>query len=97
FHGRSNAYVVGPAVFPTLGSANPSLTALSLARRTAHAIVSAAAPGSMAGFVSLSLAPADWQMVKLPNSPASMIHYGSVMEPFGRFGLYWYVNEQLPN
>ena len=97
FHGRSNAYVVGPAVFPTLGSANPSLTALSLARRTAHAIVSAAAPGPMAGFVSLSLAPADWQMVKLPNSPASMIHYGSVMETFGWYGLYWYLKEQFTN
>src|SRR4051812_2845518 len=31
FHHVSNAYVVGPAVFPTLGSANPSLTALALA------------------------------------------------------------------
>ena len=39
FHGIDNAYVAGPALFPTLGSANPSLTALSLARRTAHAIV----------------------------------------------------------
>ena len=39
FHGIDNAYVAGPALFPTLGSANPSLTALSLARRTAHTIV----------------------------------------------------------
>lgn len=38
FHGTKNAYVVGPAAFPTLGSANPSLTALTLARRTADAI-----------------------------------------------------------
>jgi hypothetical protein len=28
FHHVTNAYVAGPAVFPTLGSANPSLTAL---------------------------------------------------------------------
>jgi len=39
FHHIANAYVAGPAVFPTLGSANPSLTALTLARRTADAIV----------------------------------------------------------
>lgn len=97
FHGRSNAYVVGPAVFPTLGSANPSLTALSLARRTAQAVVSSATPGATAGFVPLSLAPTDWQMVKLPNSPASMIHYGSVMETFGWYGLYWYIKEQFTN
>jgi len=41
FHHLSNVYVVGPAVFPTLGSANPSLTGLSLARRTADAILAA--------------------------------------------------------
>jgi choline dehydrogenase-like flavoprotein len=35
-HAMQNVYVVGPAVFPTLGSANPSLTALALARRTAQ-------------------------------------------------------------
>src|SRR6266852_3710991 len=39
FHHIQNAYVSGPAVFPALGSANPSLTALTLARRTARAIV----------------------------------------------------------
>ena len=44
FHGSTNAYAVGSAVFPTLGSANPSLTALALARRTAEAVVAAAGP-----------------------------------------------------
>ncbi|HKW95588.1 MAG TPA: family 16 glycoside hydrolase [Methylomirabilota bacterium] len=97
FHGKANAYAVGPAVFPTLGSANPSLTALSLARRTANAIVSAAGPGPLAGFAPLSLAPGDWQMVKLPNSPAGMIHYGTVMETSGWYGLYWYIKEQFRN
>jgi choline dehydrogenase-like flavoprotein len=97
FHGKANAYVAGPAVFPTLGSANPSLTALSLSRRTASAVVSAATPRPAAGFTALSLAPADWQMVKLPNSPATMIHYGSVMETQGWYGLYWYMKEQFAN
>ena len=97
FHGKANAYVVGPAVFPTLGSANPSLTALSLSRRTAQAVVSAMTPGTATGFTSLSLARPDWQMVKLPNSPATMIHYGNVMETQGWYGLYWYVKEQFAN
>ena len=97
FHGKANVYAVGPSVFPTLGSANPSLTALSLARRTANAIVSAAAPVAGPGFVPLSLAPTDWQMVKQPNSPATMIHYGSVMETSGWYGLYWYIKEQFGN
>lgn len=97
FHTRTNAYVVGPAVFPTLGSANPSLTAISLARRTANAIISAATPNPTLGFLPLSMAPVDWQMVKQPNSPASMIHYGSVMETSGWYGLYWYTKEQFTN
>jgi choline dehydrogenase-like flavoprotein len=42
FHHIANAWVAGPAIFPTLGSANPSLTALALARRTAAAIENAA-------------------------------------------------------
>lgn len=97
FHRKDNVYVAGPALFPSLGSANPSLTALSLARRTAGAIVSAATPAPAVGFAPLSLAAADWQMVKLPNSPASMIHYGSVMETVGWYGLYWYIKEQFTN
>jgi hypothetical protein len=97
FHGTANAYVAGPALFPTLGSANPSLTALSLSRRTAKTVVAAATPGPTAGFTPLSMAPADWQMVKLPNSPATMIHYGAVMETLGWYGLYWYIKEPFTN
>src|SRR5262249_23632689 len=41
FHHLPNVYVVGPAVFPTLGSATPSLTGLTLARRTGDAILAA--------------------------------------------------------
>jgi len=40
FHHITNAYVAGPALFPRLGSANPTLTALALARNTARVIVS---------------------------------------------------------
>jgi choline dehydrogenase-like flavoprotein len=39
FHHLANAYVAGPAVFPVIGSPNPSLTATTLARRTADGIV----------------------------------------------------------
>jgi len=44
FHDLKNAYAAGPAVFPALGSANPSLTAFTLARRTARAITQRANP-----------------------------------------------------
>lgn len=40
FHHIANAYVAGPALFPRIGSANPSLTATALARNTASVIVS---------------------------------------------------------
>lgn len=33
FHGVDNAYVVGPAIFPGVGSPNPMLTGIALARR----------------------------------------------------------------
>lgn len=97
-HGLTNVYVAGPALFPTLGSANPSLTALSLARRTADTIVQAAGPASQSGFTDLSLDPKDWQMVRLPNTPnVGVQHYGRVLETFGGYGLYWYVKEQFAN
>src|SRR4051794_27763061 len=43
FHHVSNVYVAGPALFPVIGSANPSLTATTLALRTADAIVTSRA------------------------------------------------------
>jgi len=97
FHNIANAYVAGPALFPTLGSANPSLTGLSLARKTAHSIMASTQVLPPAGFTPLSLAPSDWQMVKQPHSPASMIHHGLVLETSGWYGLYWYIKETFGN
>jgi hypothetical protein len=98
FHNVDNAYVAGPAVFPTLGSANPSLTGLSLSRRTAAAIVKAQTPVPDAAFTPLSLDPKDWQMVTLPSAPnASMRNYGQVLETFEAYGLSFYVKEQFKN
>jgi hypothetical protein len=97
FHHLENVYVVGPAVFPTLGSANPSLPGIALARRTATAIVTAQSPAPAPGFTLLSLSTADWQMVRLPNTSACMRHYGKVLETFDAYGLYWYTKEQFTN
>jgi hypothetical protein len=98
FHDVTNAYVAGPALFPTLGSANPSLTALTLARRTADTIVAAASPASQPEFSPLSLAPKDWQMVRLPSTPdAGVRHHGKVLETVGGYGLYWYAKEPFAN
>ncbi len=98
FHGINNAYVAGPAAFPSLGSANPSLTALTLARRTAEAIVAAAVSGPQeSGFTPLSLNPADWQLVAQPGSQPQMLRFGAVLETSGGYGLYFYTKEQFAN
>ena len=41
FHFVSNAYVAGPALFPSVGSPNPMLTGMALARRMADHLVQA--------------------------------------------------------
>jgi choline dehydrogenase-like flavoprotein len=41
FHNVQNTYVAGPALFPRIGSANPTRTALALARNTASVIANA--------------------------------------------------------
>jgi hypothetical protein len=99
FHDLANVYVAGPALFPTLGSANPSLTGLALARKTADAIVNVAAGVTTeTGFAPLSLDPNDWVPVKLdPNAISGFRHHGAVLESFGGYGLYFYVKEQLEN
>ena len=54
FHEVSNAYVAGPALFPTIGSPNPMLTGVALSRRTAEHILQKLNPPPLeAGFTSL--------------------------------------------
>jgi choline dehydrogenase-like flavoprotein len=94
FHHVTNAYVGGPALFPTLGSANPSLTALALARRTAEAIVRNAF-GAEAGFMPLgSGGTAGWKMA----GSGSFIELGgNIIESVGGIGLLWFTGQQFQN
>jgi hypothetical protein len=51
FHHVVNAYVAGPALFPTMGSPNPMLSGVALARRVADHLVAPKAPPALeAGF-----------------------------------------------
>jgi choline dehydrogenase-like flavoprotein len=57
FHFVDNAYVAGPALFPTVGSPNPMLTGTALARRTADKLLASmphpVAPAVETGFTYL--------------------------------------------
>lgn len=92
FHHVSNAYVAGPAVFPTLGSANPSLTALTLARRTALAIARESF-GAEPGFTPLGTGGLNgWQMA---GGGGFMELGGNVIESVDGIGLLWFTKEQF--
>jgi len=70
FHHVSNAYVVGPALFPTIGSPNPMLTGTALSRRLGDHLKRAkpqAGPGYTLLFDGASTA--SWQMSTINNQP----------------------------
>lgn len=70
FHSVSNAYAIGPALFPTVGSPNPMLTGVALARRMAdHLLVPPFTPEP--GFeILFDGASTDlWRMSKIKNQP----------------------------
>jgi hypothetical protein len=92
FHNVSNAYVAGPAVFPTLGSANPSLTALSLARKTVSAIIKQTLPMDP-GFRPLGTGGlSGWQMAGF----GGFIELGAnITETVDGIGLLWFTKEQF--
>jgi choline dehydrogenase-like flavoprotein len=96
FHHVGNAYVAGPALFPVIGSANPSLTATTLARRTADAIVtSRTVPPSPAPKALFTGSRQGWQM---SGGGDFLTIFGSILEarPNG-LGLLWYTREVFRN
>jgi hypothetical protein len=93
FHLLDNTYVAGPAVFPTMGSANPTLTALSIARQTARAIVNAATPPPSPVPRPLSTGTLNgWQMA---GAGGFTVTGGNVLRSFGGLGLLWYTREEF--
>jgi hypothetical protein len=70
FHHVSNAYVAGPAVFPTLGSPNPMLTGTALARRLGD-FLKRPRPQPDPGFQLLfdGVSTAKWKISTIKNQP----------------------------
>ncbi|TYL96367.1 DUF1080 domain-containing protein [Bradyrhizobium rifense] len=96
FYHLANAYVAGPALFPVTGSANPSLTATTLARRSAEAIVSSRTAAPDLAFKPLFTgARQGWQMA---GGGDFLTIFGSILEarPDG-LGLLWYTRQIFRN
>ena len=92
FHEVRNAYAVGPALFPTMGSPNPMLGGTALLRRTAEWLVPPdVAPVVEAGFTSLfdGTSTANWQMAG-PGTFVLEAREHGVMTSQGGPGLLWY-------
>ncbi len=93
FHHVRNAYVAGPSLFPTLGSANPAITSLSLGRITAKAVVEAISPSVPTGFTPLLKGTSlnGWQMAGF----GQFNPLGRSVESEGGIGLLWYTPEEF--
>lgn len=91
FHGVSNAYVAGPALFPTIGSPNPMLTGVALARRLGDHLAPKPTPYSAPdGFTALfdGFSTDRWRMA----GGGKFIVVNGALESVpagGPLGLYW--------
>jgi Domain of Unknown Function (DUF1080)/GMC oxidoreductase len=98
FHHLNNVYVAGPALFPVIGSANPSLTATTLARRTADAIVRSHTNAPDPAFKSLFTGSRQhWQMA---GGGDFLTVFGTILEArpgAPGLGLLWYTREVFRN
>lgn len=106
FHAVTNAYVAGPALFPMIGSPNPMLTGVALARRLADLLGNPQPYIPETGFTALfnGFDPKKWRMSTIKNqppnrsNPSNFIVVDETLEsvPDGNdLGLYWYT-EPLP-
>jgi choline dehydrogenase-like flavoprotein len=108
FHFSSNTYAAGPALHPTVGSPNPMLTGVALARRLGDHIVPPPVPfAPEAGFTSLfdGFDMSKWSMSKITNqppeksNPGSFIVVDSTLEstPGNDLGLLWHTDAMPAN
>ncbi|HXT51835.1 MAG TPA: family 16 glycoside hydrolase, partial [Thermoanaerobaculia bacterium] len=105
-HFSPNTYVVGPALFPTIGSPNPMLTGVALARRLGDTLVPPPTPfAPEAGFTSLfnGFDMSKWSMSKISNQAPDKSNPGRFLVVDGTLeyttgndlGLLWYT-EPMP-
>ena len=97
FHHVANAYVAGPALFPSLGSPNPMLTGTALTRRLGNAL-KRPQPQPSAGFQLLfdGVSTAGWTMNTIVNQPGRdypgtfhLVDAGLESDPGTDLGLFY--------
>ena len=96
FHHIENAFVAGPALFPTIGSPNPMLTGTALARRTAHKIAMEPSLTLKHGMID-ALAPAELKYWKMLGNGSFVIQPNGQLTTSGGMGLFWYSKWMLRN
>jgi choline dehydrogenase-like flavoprotein len=105
FHFVSNAYVAGPALFPTVGSPNPMLTGVALARRLADKLVVPPFTPDP-GFTMLfdGVDTSNWRMSKIKNqpgrdNPGTFLQVDRSLEslPGTDLGLFWNIVPTPPD
>jgi len=71
FHHTENLYAAGPCLFPTIGSPNPMLTGIAMARRTGDRIMTPPPFTPDPGFDALfdGRTMGDWRMSTIRNQP----------------------------
>lgn len=107
FHFVDNAYVAGPALFPSVGSPNPMLTGTALARRTAdkllasmpHPEAPAAEPGFTYLFDGTVATFKQWQRAgtSFPSSTFILADGAIVAYPSGEYSVLVYAPRGFAN
>jgi choline dehydrogenase-like flavoprotein len=105
FHHTENLYAAGPCLFPTIGSPNPMLTGIALARRTGDSIITPSAFAAEAGFETLfdGTSLGNWKMSTIRNQPGRdnpgrfLVRRGSLEAQTGTdLGLLWLARPTPP-
>ncbi len=108
FHFVSNAYVAGPALFPTLGSPNPMLTGVALTQRLGdHLLAQSTMAGADPGFTLLfdGMNTNKWRMSTIRNQPPERSNPGAFVVvdgslesvPGNDLGLFWFTEPTPPD
>jgi hypothetical protein len=97
-HHTDNLYAAGPCLFPSIGSPNPMLTGIAMARRTGDRIINPPAFVADAGFETLfdGTTVGDWTMSTIRNQPGRdnpgrfLLRRGALeAQPGTDLGLLW--------